>query len=626
MKNLLLVSLVLTSLVFTSCGGGGGDKSPTGGGEISTYNVKVSVTPSGAGTISPSADKDYEDGYSLTLQADAQDEYRFTGWSGDLEGADNPLSLTVDKDYALTANFEKKNYELSVNTEGEGTVAEQVVQKKGKGYEHGTLVELTATPAEGYRFVEWKGALTSSDNPAQVTVDSPKEITAVFEKKSYPLTVTAGEGGTVVKDPEQDTYEHGATVKLTAMPAEGWQFTGWQGALTSTENPAQLTINSSMEVTAVFESKFYLAENGVTVMCPAAKVGDTGSVNGITYTKRTKDQITGSNAPTTCTSGITDMSWYLTYSFNADISSWDVSQVTDMQHMFYRSSFNGDISSWDVSSVTNMSSMFQEASDFNGDISNWDVGSVTNMGNMFYKATSFNSDVSNWDVSQVTNMQRLFSEATSFRGDLSSWDVSQVTNMMSMFYNVSSFNSDISGWDVSNVTEMAAMFNSAVSFNRDISGWNVGNVTRMRVMFRDATAFNQDLSSWDVSQVTDMYSMFGGAESFNGDISSWDVSNVTNMSRLFYTAYLFNGDISNWDVGQVTRMDQMFYKAYSFNGDIGHWDVSQVTNMEEMFFDAATFNQDISGWCVSQLGKPQYFSTNSPLSAAHTPQWGTCPE
>jgi hypothetical protein len=53
---------------------------------------------------------------------------------------------------------------------------------------------------------------------------------------------------------------------------------------------------------------FYPNTNGVTCMCPDASVGDTGVVNGITYTKRTRQQITTGNASTTCTSGITDMS------------------------------------------------------------------------------------------------------------------------------------------------------------------------------------------------------------------------------------------------------------------------------------------------------------------------------
>ena len=51
--------------------------------------------------------------------------------------------------------------------------------------------------------------------------------------------------------------------------------------------------------------------------------------------------------------------FYLCESFNQDISSWDVSKVTNMSAMFYGcKSFNQDISSWDVSKVTNMSNMF----------------------------------------------------------------------------------------------------------------------------------------------------------------------------------------------------------------------------------------------------------------------------
>jgi hypothetical protein len=58
--------------------------------------------------------------------------------------------------------------------------------------------------------------------------------------------------------------------------------------------------------------------------------GDPG--NGIVYTKRPRNQITLNNASTTCTSGITDMNVLFIDlpTFNQDISSWDVSNVTDM--------------------------------------------------------------------------------------------------------------------------------------------------------------------------------------------------------------------------------------------------------------------------------------------------------
>ena len=47
-----------------------------------------------------------------------------------------------------------------------------------------------------------------------------------------------------------------------------------------------------------------------------------------------------------------------------------------MSYLFEWSTFNDDISSWDVSSVTNMSFMFLGNAEFNQNISSWDVSSV----------------------------------------------------------------------------------------------------------------------------------------------------------------------------------------------------------------------------------------------------------
>ena len=45
--------------------------------------------------------------------------------------------------------------------------------------------------------------------------------------------------------------------------------------------------------------------------------------------------------------------------------------------------------------------MFDKATSFNQDIGTWDVGNVSNMRAMFYRATSFNQDIENWNVSSV---------------------------------------------------------------------------------------------------------------------------------------------------------------------------------------------------------------------------------
>ena len=109
------------------------------------------------------------------------------------------------------------------------------------------------------------------------------------------------------------------------------------------------------------QAQFSLHSNGVTILCPDAAVGTTGTVGGKTYTKRTKDQITTGNATTTCTSGMTDMSSLFKSQddFNEDISHWDVSNVTDMSGMFYdATAFNQNISGWCVSQINSEPSFF----------------------------------------------------------------------------------------------------------------------------------------------------------------------------------------------------------------------------------------------------------------------------
>ncbi len=240
---------------------------------------------------------------------------------------------------------------------------------------------------------------------------------------------------------------------------------------------------------------FYLHENGVTVKCENAAVGDTGEVDEVTYTKRTADQITPQNAVTTCTSGIQDMSEMFkdATDFDENISSWDVSSVTNMQRMFNNATtFDQPIGAWDVSSVTNMENMFENARGFNQPIGSWDVSSVTIMASMFNETNSFNQPIGSWDVSSVTDMKIMFAGANVFNQDLSSWDVSSVTNMFRMFNNAGSFNQPIGDWDVSNVTNMNWMFLNASSFNQDLTFWCVENIPEEPIDFSVSSPLVQE--------------------------------------------------------------------------------------------------------------------------------------
>ena len=126
-----------------------------------------------------------------------------------------------------------------------------------------------------------------------------------------------------------------------------------------------ISILSFGEVKAQENINFYLHENGVTIMCPDASNGETGIIDGIEYTKRTKKQITIENAGSTCTSGIKDITdiFYYKRNFNGDISRWDVSSVNDMDYMFIdASAFNQNLKKWYVSFISTDPKSFSNGS------------------------------------------------------------------------------------------------------------------------------------------------------------------------------------------------------------------------------------------------------------------------
>ena len=153
------------------------------------YALTTSVEGEGTVTekvIKAGAATDYNSGTIVELTASPSAEWLFVKWTGDLTGTENPTQITIDKAKTVTAVFVKKQYALTIEIEGEGTVAEKVIKAgAATDYNSGTVVELTATPKDGWKFKEWSEDLESTENPAEITIDKAKTIKAVFAYKVY---------------------------------------------------------------------------------------------------------------------------------------------------------------------------------------------------------------------------------------------------------------------------------------------------------------------------------------------------------------------------------------------------------------------------------------------------------
>ena len=72
-------------------------------------------------------------------------------------------------------------YTLTVTTQGSGTVT---LDPPGDTYDAGTQVQLTAEPESSEAFSGWSGDLSGAANPATLTMDADKRVTAKFTANS----------------------------------------------------------------------------------------------------------------------------------------------------------------------------------------------------------------------------------------------------------------------------------------------------------------------------------------------------------------------------------------------------------------------------------------------------------
>ena len=148
-----------------------------------TVTYTLSVSASEGGTVNNTGGT-HNANSSVSITATADAGYEFTSWSGDASGTDNPLTISMNGNKTITANFIRTQYTLSVGKIGEGTITQEVISsdKTSEEYNSGSTVRLTATPSSGSIFNSWSGSSTETTNQIDVTIDGTKSVTATFEE------------------------------------------------------------------------------------------------------------------------------------------------------------------------------------------------------------------------------------------------------------------------------------------------------------------------------------------------------------------------------------------------------------------------------------------------------------
>jgi len=247
-----------------------------------TYPLTVSSIGSGSVVVSPNQAL-YHSGDVVQLTANPSSGWSFSSWSGTFSSSLNPVSIIINGSTFATVTFVQNGYSLGVSIVGSGSVGKVPDQAS---YHLGDVVTLTASPATGWALSGWGGSVSGSLNPVSVIINGTTTVTATFSQNAYSLTIhTVGSGSVALNN--TGPYHLGDVVRLTANPSTDWIFGGWSEGLAGSANPAELTINGNLAVTATFTENtnyltVYALGSGSVVKAPDQATYRSGDVVQLT--------------------------------------------------------------------------------------------------------------------------------------------------------------------------------------------------------------------------------------------------------------------------------------------------------------------------------------------------------
>jgi len=197
-------------------------------------------------------------------------------------------SPSLSDSESITITVSNYTFTVSVGASTGGSV----VPSGDQGVNYGDTLNATATPSDGYRFVDWtlggSVAAVENDSTGRFRVTGNGTVTANFALKTYTVGMSSNGNGTVTPSGNQ-TANHGDTLNVTAIPSAGYRFVTWTvtGGVTTVESDStgRFRVTGPGSVTANFALKTYtvgVSSNGNGTVNPAGNQtvnhGDTLNV------------------------------------------------------------------------------------------------------------------------------------------------------------------------------------------------------------------------------------------------------------------------------------------------------------------------------------------------------------
>ena len=263
------------------------------------YSLTMAVSPGGSGTATDLTNASpYTVGTVVNIAAVANPGYRFANWTapagvfGGASAANTTFTMPA-QNVTVTANFVAVyNLSTAVNPGGSGTATDLT---NASPYPAGTVVNIQAVAAAGYRFVNWSAPAGTFGNAtaATTTFTMPAQavtVTANFVPVYYDLTMAVNPvgGGTAADLTGASPYAAGTGVGIKAVANPGYRFVSWTAAAGTFGSATAATTTFSMPaqnatVTANFVAVYSLS------MAANPEIGGTATdlTNASPYTTGT---------------------------------------------------------------------------------------------------------------------------------------------------------------------------------------------------------------------------------------------------------------------------------------------------------------------------------------------------